>query len=240
VQPLALLHRGALALIGVVRPYLRDRCLSGARGRKLGRVGDDVERLARVLRATGELVLAAPPAPPDVLWELEDQLGLPGRVVIEPLIRRFLPIVLLVIAFGSGLRASGRWQTALGYLNAVPFGTADPVFGRDLAFFVFQLPFWRMVLGWGTTLVLPTLVLTLAIYILQRSLVLTTRGPRLAAGARSHLLVLGAVLVHSTKASAIRIAAAMDHVIEAPPDAVVEAESTGDVARGSVLFLIHR
>jgi uncharacterized membrane protein (UPF0182 family) len=132
-----------------------------------------------------------------VLWELEDQLGLPGRVVIEP--SSTLPaIVLLLIAFASGLRASGRWQTALGYLNAVPFGTPDPVFGRDLAFFVFQLPFWRMVLGWGTTLVVATLVLTLAIYILQRSLVLTTRGPRLAAGARSHLLVLGALLLALT------------------------------------------
>src|SRR2546430_5739342 len=34
------------------------------------------------------LTLAARTAAPDVLWELEDQLGLPGRVVIEPLIRR--------------------------------------------------------------------------------------------------------------------------------------------------------
>ena len=41
------------------------------------------------------LTFAARTAAPDVLWELEDQLGLPGRVVIEPLIRRFLPIVLL-------------------------------------------------------------------------------------------------------------------------------------------------
>src|SRR5215470_16822859 len=47
------------------------------------------------------LTFAARTAPPDVLWELEDQLGLPGRVVIEPLIRRFLPIVLLVISFAS-------------------------------------------------------------------------------------------------------------------------------------------
>jgi uncharacterized membrane protein (UPF0182 family) len=141
------------------------------------------------------LTFAARTARPDVLWELEDQLGLPGRVVIEPLIRRFLPVVLLLIAFVSGLRASARWQTALAYLNAVPFGTTDPVFGRDLAFYVFYLPFWRMVLGWGTTLVVATLVLTVAVYVLQRSLVLTTRGPRLAAGARSHLLVLGAVLL---------------------------------------------
>src|SRR4029077_7955442 len=134
-------------------------------------------------------------ARPDVLWELEDQLGLPGRVVIEPLIRRFLPMVLLLIAFASAMRASARWQTVLAYLNAVPFGSPDPLFGRDLAFFVFDLPMFRMLLGWGTTLVIATLVLTVVIYVLQRSLVLTSRGPRLAAGARSHLLVLGALLL---------------------------------------------
>src|SRR4026208_2454491 len=44
------------------------------------------------------LTLAARAAAPDVLWELEAQLGLPGRVVIEPLIRRFLPIVLALIS----------------------------------------------------------------------------------------------------------------------------------------------
>ncbi|HMH49307.1 MAG TPA: UPF0182 family protein [Candidatus Acidoferrum sp.] len=141
------------------------------------------------------LTFAARTARPDVLWELEDQLGLPGRVVIEPLIRRFLPMVLLLIAFASGMRASARWQTVLAYRNAVPFGSPDPLFGRDLAFFVFDLPMFRMLLGWGTTLVIATLALTLVIYVLQRSLVLTSRGPRLAAGARSHLLVLGALLL---------------------------------------------
>ena len=68
------------------------------------------------------LTLAARTARPDVLWELEDQLGLPGRVIIEPLIRRFLPVVLLLIAFGSGLRASGRWRTS-GSASKRPNGT---------------------------------------------------------------------------------------------------------------------
>jgi uncharacterized membrane protein (UPF0182 family) len=144
------------------------------------------------------LTYAARRARPDVLWELEDQLGLPGRVVIEPLIRRFLPLVLALIAFSAGVRASTRWETVLLYLNAVAFGTADPLFGRDLAFHVFTLPFWRTINGWATTLVTGTLVLTLVIYVLQRSLVLTARGPRLAAGARTHLLVLGALLLALT------------------------------------------
>jgi uncharacterized membrane protein (UPF0182 family) len=139
------------------------------------------------------LTFAVRTAAPDVIWELEDQLGLPGRVVIEPLIRRFLPIVVAVIALVSGLRATTQWETVLVYFNAVPFGAVDPLFERDLAFFVFTLPFWRLLYGWAITLVSGTMVLTLGVYVLQRSLVLTTRGPRLAGGARTHLLVLGAV-----------------------------------------------
>src|SRR5213596_819399 len=139
------------------------------------------------------LTFAARTAAPDVIWELEDQLGLPGRVVIEPLIRRFLPVVLFVIALVAGLRATVHWETLLGYLNAIEFGGTDPLFGRDLAFFVFLPPFWRLQYGWAITMDVSTIHLTLVVYILQRSLVLTTRGPRLAVGARTHLLALGAL-----------------------------------------------
>src|SRR5215831_17115125 len=61
------------------------------------------------------LAFAARTAAPDVVWELEDQLGLPGRVVIEPLLRRFLPVILLVIAIVAALRASVAWATIIGY-----------------------------------------------------------------------------------------------------------------------------
>src|SRR5687767_10602676 len=151
--------------------------------------------LAVAIILWANLTLAARTAAPDVLWELEDQLGLPGRVVIEPLIRRFLPVVLALIAIVSGLRASASWETVLGYANATAFNTKDPVFGHDLSMFVFLLPFWRLLHGWAIALVAATMILTLAVYVLQRSLVLTTRGPRLAAGARTHLLILGAVLL---------------------------------------------
>jgi uncharacterized protein len=151
--------------------------------------------LAVALFLWANLTLAARTAAPDVLWELEDQLGLPGRVVIEPQIRRFLPVVLALIAIVSGLRASASWETVLGYANATAFNTKDPVFGFDLSVFVFLLPFWRLLHGWAIALVAATLILTLAVYVLQRSLVLTTRGPRLAAGARTHLLTLGGILL---------------------------------------------
>jgi hypothetical protein len=141
------------------------------------------------------LTLAARTAPPDVLWELEDQLGLPSRVVIEPLMRRALPLFLLLVSMVAAVRASQRWETVLAYMHQGPFGAVDPLFGRDLGFFVFTLPFWRLLHGWAITLAFGTLALTLGLYVLQRSLVLTNRGPRLAHGARAHLLALGAVLL---------------------------------------------
>jgi uncharacterized membrane protein (UPF0182 family) len=143
----------------------------------------------------GNLWVAARTAAPDVLWELDDQLGLPGRAVLEPLIRRLLLPVIAVIAVLSGLRAGASWEMVVGYVNATPFGATDPLFGRDLSFFVFELPLWRFLYGGAMTLVIGTLLLSVATYVLLRSLVLTAQGPRLAAGARTHLLGLGAVLL---------------------------------------------
>src|SRR2546428_9190425 len=88
------------------------------------------------------LTFAARTAAPDVIWELEDQLGLPGRVIIEPLIRRFLPVVLFAISLVAGLRATVHWETLLRDFNALEFGRTDPPFGRDLSLFVFLLPLW--------------------------------------------------------------------------------------------------
>jgi uncharacterized membrane protein (UPF0182 family) len=141
------------------------------------------------------LSVAARTAAPDVLWELEDQLGLPGRAILEPLVRRLLVPVVAVIAFFSGMRAAGSWDTVLEYLNRTAFGRVDPIFQRDIGFYVFELPFWRLLYGWATTLVLATVVLAAVVYVLQRSLVLTARGPRLAAGSRTHLLGLASLLL---------------------------------------------
>ncbi|PWU21993.1 MAG: hypothetical protein C5B48_10755, partial [Candidatus Rokuibacteriota bacterium] len=76
------------------------------------------------------LSLAARTAPPDVYWELEDQLGLPGRAILEPLVRRLLLPVVSVIAFFSAVRGGAAWPTVLEYVYATRFGRLDPLFGR--------------------------------------------------------------------------------------------------------------
>jgi hypothetical protein len=138
--------------------------------------------------------------PPDVFWELEEPLGLPSRVVLEPLLQRLLTPVTAVLALLIGLSASAEWQTILLYRYAQPFGVTDPLFARDVAFYVFQLPLWQRALSWVFGVVLLTLVVTALVHFLGRVLVLTARGPVITARARAHLLSLLAVLLFAKAA----------------------------------------
>src|SRR3990172_7307851 len=160
-----LLIVGALALVGQAVPLYTDWLwfqevgyagvfvtILSLRGWLFIGVG-----LGTFLFLYGNLQFAARTAQPDVYWELEDQLGLPGRVVLEPLIRRLLLPVLAVISFFSGVSASGNWETVLEYFNATPFDTTDPLFNRDLSFYVFTLPFWRLLYGWAMLLLTATM-----------------------------------------------------------------------------------
>lgn len=65
-------------------------------------------------------------------------------------------VVPLVLAAMTGLVMAQQWEIVLQYLNASSFGHADPIFGKDVAFYVFTLPFWLMVksLLWETAIVI--------------------------------------------------------------------------------------
>ncbi len=51
----------------------------------------------------------------------------------------------LVLAVMTGLVIAQQWEIVLQYLNASPFNQPDPVFGKDIGFYIFTLPFWLMV-----------------------------------------------------------------------------------------------
>jgi uncharacterized membrane protein (UPF0182 family) len=143
---------------------------------------------------------AAATRPPDVFWELEEPLGLPSRVILEPLLQRALIPLTIAVALMFGLTASTEWQTLLGYQHAQPFGVTDPIFQRDIGFYIFRLPLWRRALEWVFLLVGTTLLITALLYFLGRVLVLTARGPVITARARVHLLGLVALLLFAKAA----------------------------------------
>ena len=139
--------------------------------------------------------LAARPKAGDVLAELEDPLGLPSRLVIEPLFRRFLLPGALVLGILAGMQAAGQWETVLRFLNGQPFNVQDPLFGRDISFYVFRLPLLETLYSWSLVTLGIAFLLAAATYVLHRGIQITPRGPAAAPYARAHLLTLGALLL---------------------------------------------
>lgn len=62
------------------------------------------------------------------------------RAAVDPLRRGLTIIAPLLIGGFGGLAAARRWQEVQLFLHPQTFGTEDPVFGRDISFYVFQLP----------------------------------------------------------------------------------------------------
>ncbi|HUP27555.1 MAG TPA: UPF0182 family protein, partial [Chloroflexia bacterium] len=91
----------------------------------------------------------------------------PGqREPLSPRLVRWITAgaALLLGAF-LGLVVAGEWPTILLYLNGVPFGQTDPLFNHDIGFYVFGLPFFRLLRGWAFLLVILTAIGALAIYL---------------------------------------------------------------------------
>jgi len=67
-----------------------------------------------------------------------------------------------VVAFG----ATTLWVPLLGFLGAAATGTSDPVFGKDVSFYLLALPWYDAVVG----LVITVLVITIALWAVIRGL----------------------------------------------------------------------
>ena len=130
----------------------------------------------------------------DVLLELDDQFGLPNRLAIEPQFRRLLLPGTLFAGVLAGVQASNEWETFLRWANAEPFGVRDPLFQRDIGFYVFTLPAAEFVYHYLLAALALTLLGTAFTYLLYGGIQITTRGPVATGRARAHLLVVGAAL----------------------------------------------
>jgi uncharacterized membrane protein (UPF0182 family) len=152
-----------------------------------------VAGLALAIFVYVNVLLAARSTSGDVLVELDDPFGLPSRLIIEPLFKRFLLPGALLLGLLAASQASGQWEVFLRYLNAQPFNIQDSVFGRDIGFYVFQLPVLTTLYGWVLAALGLGFVLVVATNVLHRGIQISPRGPRITAHARAHLFTLGAL-----------------------------------------------
>lgn len=107
-------------------------------------------------------------------------------------------IIGVAIALFSGLASAGCWQEVLLFLNRVPFNLTDPVFGRDLSFYIFVMQLYDpvSVLAMGITVIILPLMIVAYILILAQ---VGTRSEDVKKGliwyGFSHASALGIILV---------------------------------------------
>lgn len=111
---------------------------------------------------------------------------------IEPFKKLAFWLVALVLGIPAGLRLAEGWQTVLTWLNATPFGKTDPIFGWDVSFFVFTLPFLELVVSFLLHLVILSLVVSIVASYLYGGLQVVPR-PHATVPVRRHLGILAAV-----------------------------------------------
>jgi len=58
-----------------------------------------------------------------------------------------------------------NWEVVLKFLNPTSFGMADPVFGLDIGFYVFTLPFYNYIFSYAITALILTIILVTASYL---------------------------------------------------------------------------
>jgi hypothetical protein len=112
-------------------------------------------------------------------------------------------------------RSPGAWKLLALWSGRVDFGTRDPLFHRDIGFFVFSLPLYQQVATWALDALAMAAAATLVTYVAGGAL----------SRARPHLLVLAALacLVMAWRCRLDQFALALPH------GAVVPGASYADV-----------
>jgi uncharacterized protein len=144
-------------------------------------------------------------SPRDAIVVADDALGLPGPEVLEPYVRRLAVPVSLILALLVGWAGTGRWELVLQALNPTPFNIRDPLFDRDVAFYVFQLPLWNSLYGWLMRTLVFSGLAAVTVYLFTRGIGISPGGVVIARRARGHLLILAALLL-LLKAAGYRLA----------------------------------
>jgi uncharacterized membrane protein (UPF0182 family) len=114
-----------------------------------------------------------------------------------PIGRAVIAIVAVLIAVTVGGALASNWETIALWVNRVPYAAnggqavTDPIFGRDISFFLFELPFLRFVQVTLIGLIIASLIVAAARYLVAA---LANRAV-FSTGVRVHLGILAGLFL---------------------------------------------
>jgi len=143
-----------------------------------------------------------------ITWTAILPEGLIGRPINldSRIIKKLVVALSVVMAIFFGITAAANWQDVLKFVSGTAFGAQDPIFNKDIGFYIFSLPIFQIGLGLVKFLILLTLIGCAIIYFLRGSLHFSSlslqslKRLQVDRAARIHLGILLAIFISTIAA----------------------------------------
>lgn len=115
----------------------------------------------------------------------------PLRMINRRILSVILGVIAVILAVLWGMSASSHWEEYLLFRHGLPFGIEDPIYQKDIGFYVFRFPFIVILYNWISMMIFLTILGVSLLYFFRGAFVYAPpRTWRIAVPARNHVVIL--------------------------------------------------
>ncbi len=130
----------------------------------------------------------------DLTFDAEDEVVRRFQNFVRPYAKRIYAAIALVMALVAGYNASSQWNNYILFSHSQSFHQTDPLFHKDLGFYIFTLPFVNYVITWFLVSLIIIIIVTTGFHLLNGGIRTTRVSPRVSPRVKAHLSVIGAAI----------------------------------------------
>ena len=125
-----------------------------------------------------------------------DRITLPIFGSTRKALYLFIALGVIILGFMMGAGAGAYWKEYLIYFNSVPFNgfPLDPIFSKDIGFYVFKLPYFEFLYGWTLTSLVIITIFSTIFHVINGGIVLQNKLD-FSLFSRVHLSILLSLIV---------------------------------------------
>ncbi|MBF2063601.1 MAG: UPF0182 family protein [Calothrix sp. C42_A2020_038] len=141
---------------------------------------------------------------PEEIWQLGQQIvskiwyvGIVTGITIALLIypRFLLTVSAILLSITLGMVFSAQWGKILQYFYSTSFNNTDPLFVKDIGFYIFNIPVWELLEFWAMGLFLYSLIAVTLTYLLSGDSISQGFFPGFSSQQQRHLCANGGLLM---------------------------------------------
>ncbi len=133
-------------------------------------------------------------SPPDLFFAGQTKISLNPKK-LNKLIKPLTLLSGVLISIFAGLGSSSTWQEILLYKNHINVGITDPVFGRDLGFYLFELPLIASIKDFAGFLIAAAAFLVVMNYSTRGGIYFSSNNLLIDRKVRRHLGILAGLFI---------------------------------------------